>query len=70
MAFFTFDGEKYVENTSAQVWTYGHTHTANEYEWHGVQMIVNPLGYPGENRAIKDKRISIAKKIPTGVPNE
>ena len=69
-SFFTFDGEKYVSTTTAQVWIYGHTHTANEYKWHDVQMIVNPLGYPGENRNVKDKRIEIAKKISAGTTNE
>lgn len=64
-AFFTFNGEKYVEETTAKVWIYGHTHTPNEYEWHGVRMIVNPLGYPGENRAVKEKRIEIRKKVST-----
>ena len=34
-SFFTFDGEKYVKNTSAKIWIYGHTHTPNTYEWHG-----------------------------------
>lgn len=58
-AFFAFHGEKYVEKTTAKVWIYGHTHTANNYDWHGVQMICNPLGYPGENRDVKDKRIEI-----------
>lgn len=58
-AFFAFHGEKYVEKTTAKVWIYGHTHTANSYDWHGVQMICNPLGYPGENRDVKDKRIEI-----------
>jgi 3',5'-cyclic AMP phosphodiesterase CpdA len=61
-SFFTFDGEKYVSATTAKMWIYGHTHTANEYEWHGVQMICNPLGYPGENKNIKDKRIEIDLK--------
>jgi hypothetical protein len=69
-SFFTFDGEKYVSNTTAQIWIYGHTHTSNEYEWHGVHMIVNPLGYPGENKEIKDKRVTITKKVPAGATNE
>jgi len=60
-SFFTFDGEKYVKNTTAKVWIYGHTHTPNAYEWHGVQLICNQLGYPGEIKDVCDKRIKIAR---------
>jgi len=58
-SFFTFDGEQYVKNTSAKVWIYGHTHTPNDFIWHGVQMICNPLGYPGERHNVCDKRLEL-----------
>ncbi len=57
--FFTFDGEEFVKNTSAKVWIYGHTHTPNDYEWHGVRMICNQLGYPGEIKDVREKRIKL-----------
>lgn len=58
-SFFTFNGEEYVKNTTAKVWIYGHTHTPNDYEWHGVRLICNQLGYPGELKDVKEKRIEI-----------
>ena len=58
-SFFTFNGEEYVKNTTAKVWIYGHTHTPNEYEWHGVQLICNQMGYPGEIKHVQEKRIEI-----------
>lgn len=61
-SFFTFDGETYVKNTTAKVWIYGHTHTPNDYEWHGVRLICNQLGYPGELKDVKEKRIEIDLK--------
>lgn len=61
-SFFTFNGEEYVKNTTAKVWIYGHTHTPNDYEWHGVRLICNQLGYPGELKDVKEKRIEIDLK--------
>jgi len=58
--FFSFDGEEYVKNTTAKVWIYGHTHIPNDFEWHGVRLICNQLGYPGENMNVREKRIEIA----------
>ena len=58
--FFSFDGEEYVKNTTAKVWIYGHTHTPNDFEWHGVRLICNQLGYPGELKNIREKRIEIS----------
>lgn len=58
-SFFTFDGEEYVKNTSAKVWIYGHTHTPNDFTWHGVQMICNPLGYPRERSDVGDRVIEL-----------
>lgn len=58
-AFFTFNGETFVKNTSAKIWVYGHTHTPNEFEWHGVRLICNQLGYPGELKSVRGKRIEL-----------
>ena len=47
--FFSFEGEKYLKNTYAKYWIFGHTHEELEYEEHGVKCLCNPLGYPGES---------------------
>lgn len=60
-SYFTFDGEKYVKNTSSKVWIYGHTHTPNDFEWHGVRLICNQLGYPGEIKDVREKRIEMGR---------
>jgi hypothetical protein len=58
-SFFTFDGEEYVKNTTAKVWIYGHTHTPHDFEWHGVRLIANQLGYPNEIKDVREGRIEI-----------
>ena len=47
--FFTFDGDKYLQETTARYWIYGHTHNEMEYEKFGVTCICNPFGYPAES---------------------
>jgi len=56
--FFTFDGEKFVQNGTMQYWIYGHTHTKSEYTLHNVQCVCNPMGYPHEsaNGAVTEVR--------------
>ncbi|MFA6188774.1 MAG: metallophosphoesterase [Sulfuricurvum sp.] len=63
-AYFCFDGEKYVKDTTAKIWVYGHTHTPNEFELHGVRVIANQLGYRGEARKsqVEEKIIEIEVK--------
>lgn len=63
-AFFCFNGEEYVKTTSAKAWIYGHTHIPNSYKWHGVHMLANQLGYPGERKRedIRDCRFEIWPK--------
>lgn len=46
--FFTFDGSRFLVDTPAQFWIFGHTHIPLEYQRHGVQCRSNPLGYPNE----------------------
>lgn len=60
-AYFCFDGEKYVKDTTSKIWVYGHTHTPNEFELHGVQVVANQLGYRGEARKlpVEEKIIEI-----------
>jgi len=57
--FFCFDGEKYLKNTTAHTWIYGHSHTNQDVEVHGVRMIAHQLGYRGETKNICEKRIEI-----------
>ena len=49
-AFFTFNGEKYLKETTAHTWIYGHSHTNQDVDVHGVRMIANQMGYRGEAR--------------------
>lgn len=60
-SFFCFDGEKYLEKTTAKVWVYGHTHTNQDVAVHGVRMVANQLGYRGEARRspVEEKIIEI-----------
>lgn len=63
--FFCFDGEKYLKETTAHTWIYGHSHTNNEFDLHGVRVIANQLGYRGEARksAAAEKIIEIWKEV-------
>ncbi len=57
-AYFCFDGEKYVKDATAKVWVYGHTHTPNEFELHGVRVVANQLGY-----RVEAKKSQVEEKI-------
>lgn len=48
-AFFCFNGEKYVKDTTAKIWVYGHTHSPFNRVLHGTELVCNPLGYHNEN---------------------
>lgn len=64
-AYFCFDGEKYLKETTAHTWIYGHSHTNQDVEIHGVRMVANQLGYPGEARKspIEEKVIEICAEV-------
>lgn len=49
---FACNMEKFIANNKDNIacWIYGHTHTASEQHLHGVPMLCNPYGYPGENK--------------------
>ena len=49
-AFFAFDGQGYLEKTTAKYWVYGHTHEPNRYRIGSCEVVCNPMGYPGESR--------------------
>jgi len=48
---FASDLDNIVERYKEKIkyWIYGHTHTSNQSELHGVMMLCNPIGYKGEN---------------------
>jgi len=48
-AFFTFNGEKYLQEGSMRYWIFGHTHNETEYEMGNTHCIANPMGYPSES---------------------
>lgn len=59
--YFTFDGQKYLKETTAHTWIYGHSHSNQDVEVHGVRMIANQLGYRNEaiKNGMQDKRLEI-----------
>lgn len=57
--FYSFDGEFYIENSSANYWVFGHIHESIEYEINNTKVMSNPLGYPGENQDFKLKSFKI-----------
>ena len=56
--FFSFNGLKYLKETTAKVWIYGHTHDRMNFIIDNTHCFCNPLGYPHENKADKPKLIS------------
>lgn len=52
-AFYTFEGKKFLENTSATHWIFGHMHFAKHYEKFGVKCISSALGYPKQKANYK-----------------
>lgn len=54
-AFYSFDFEEEIATDSRlQAWVYGHTHTVEQWDFHGVDLWANPRGYPNE---VRDKTI-------------
>lgn len=49
-AFYTFDGSKYLQNGTMKYWICGHIHYPLDYEYAGVSILCNPLGYLESNR--------------------
>jgi predicted phosphodiesterase len=41
--------EDVIEMYQADLWIYGHTHVACDYEIYGTRVVCNPRGYPGES---------------------
>ena len=49
-AFYTFNGSKYMQNGTMKYWICGHIHYPLDYEYAGVSILCNPLGYLESNR--------------------
>lgn len=58
-AFFAFDGEKFLQKTSAKYWIHGHTHVPWNFSLYETKILTNPLGYPKES----SKRENAIKSI-------
>lgn len=59
--YFTFDGQKYLKDTTTHTWIYGHSHSNQDIEVHGIRMVANQLGYRNEaiTNGMQDKRLEI-----------
>ena len=57
--FYAFDGEKYLKETNAKYWIYGHSHGHHQFEVYDTKVIMNALGYPGEFAGTKKTQIEI-----------
>ena len=44
-SFFSFNGEKYIKNTSAKHWIFGHIHSPLEVNFKNISFHCNPYGY-------------------------
>jgi metallophosphoesterase superfamily enzyme len=58
-AFYCFDGDAYLENTTDKYWVFGHIHQCYDYEKYGVKVLSNPLGYPEQAHCFRRERIEI-----------
>ena len=58
-AFYAFDGEDYLDKTTAKLWVYGHSHGFNEFDVYDVKVINNSMGYPGEGQTIRHVTIDL-----------
>jgi Icc-related predicted phosphoesterase len=47
--YFVNDLPDLVRELKPKLWVHGHTHSAFDYEFEGVRVVCNPIGYPGEN---------------------
>ncbi len=46
--FYAFNGERYLEETKAKFWVYGHSHGSYSFNAHDTFCVMNTLGYPSE----------------------
>ncbi len=57
--FYGFNGYKYLEETKARYWIFGHYHYPLDFEEYETKCIGNPLGYPSQSEDFEIKTIEI-----------
>lgn len=50
--YFVNDNPYLVENSKPKLWVHGHTHKKFDYEFKGVRVVANPIGYNGEEQRL------------------
>jgi len=58
-SFFCFEGEEYINGTSATHWIFGHVHDPLEIKFKGISFHCNPSGYIREAQRVLMKQIII-----------
>jgi hypothetical protein len=49
--FFYFDGSRLMQKMKPDsLWLFGHTHDTVDIVTHGIRLVCNPIGYPGERK--------------------
>jgi Icc-related predicted phosphoesterase len=56
---FATDLNEYISRLKPLIWICGHTHTPFDIIYDRTRLVVNPVGYPGENKDFKAKIIYI-----------
>lgn len=56
--FYSFDGSRLLESTTAKYWLYGHTHKARKFKINNTTVLCNPRGYPFQNEKFLIKQIN------------
>ena len=60
--FYMFDGEELVEEYKPKFWIYGHQHISMSTKAYDTELLINPHGYPNENRRPQVKTFEINKE--------
>ena len=60
--FYYVDNIQLVKATGCKYYIYGHTHNTQDWEQEGIQVKVNPLGYPKENPKARIKNFKYRRK--------
>ncbi len=48
-AFYCFDGDHYLKETTAKYWIFGHSHGLDSFEKYNTKCLINTMGYPYES---------------------
>lgn len=58
--FYAFDGDMYLERTTAKYWIFGHMHNGIDYEREGVKCLTSALGYPNQKKKFTVRTVDIS----------